>query len=815
MLTTLQTLRYAFRQLRRAPGFAVLAISTLGLGIGATTAVFSLVDTILLRPLPLPEPDRLVALDTLSQPRGGSGPSTVPSETSYPNFFDWRDRSHSFDSLASWQGSSFTLSGPTGPAQRIDGLFVSADFLRVLGIRPSLGRDFNRIEEQPGARAALLSNSLWQRAFHGDPATLGQTLHLNDEIYTVIGVLPASFQFPNAPDAQVLLTPSLKMEGKNPSGKQRGWNQLSVLGRLAPGVSIPAAFAEMQTVQRSLALQYPEDLAQETAVSLRSAQEDLVGDLQSPLRLLFASVAVLLLICGANVAGLLLTHIAGRRAELALRSALGATRPQIIVQILLESLTLSLAGGLAGLLLAALALNAAPHFLPSDLPRLSELAINPRIFLFALAVSIVTGLLFGVVPAWRSSRLDPALALRETTRSTTAGHSRYRLRNALVIGETALGLVLLVGAGLLIRSFDRLLSVDPGFRAQHLLTFSVAMPAKRFQEEQLLQLTQQLQARFATLPGVQQSTYAFPMPLSGTNMEIAFTLPGHPVAPGHEPSSRVSLVTANFFQAMQITLRRGRFFDSTNDRPGSSPVVIINQAFADRYFPGEDPLTRYVQSDLSSSDKPEPRAVVGVVGNVNRGSLNEAAEPEYYIPFGQVAAAPPIFALRVNGDPATYINTVRAAVAQQDASLPVYAVRTNLLTRSTAQQRFQTVLVSIFAVIALLLAAFGLFGALSYMVAQRTAELGLRIALGAQRSDVLLLILHRGLLLCGAGIVLGLLASTALTRYLATLLFRTPALDPLTLASTTTLLLLVSMAACLLPAWRAASCNPIDTLRQQ
>jgi len=814
MSNVLQDLRYALRQLRKSPGFTLMAVLTLALGIGATTAVFSLVDTVLLHPLPFAQPERLVALNTLEQQHPG-GPADVPADTSYPNFFDWRDRAHSFQGMASYQGQSFTLEVPNTPARRIDGMAVSADFFRVLGIDPALGRSFTRSEEQAGSRSVVISHSLWQSVFNSSPSVVGKTLHLSEEAFTVIGVLPASFQFPNAPDAQAYITPALNMEGKNPSGKQRGWNQASVLGRLAPGVDITQARAEMQTIQRSLVAQYPDDNAKETAVSVIPELQDVVGDVQRPLHILFAAVSFLLLIACANVAGLLLTRTAARRSELALRSALGATRLQIVRQLLLESLTLSFLGGFGGFLLAALALRLSPSFLPDDLPRLHELSLNSQVLLFALAASLATGLLFGVFPAWRSSRLDPATALRDTTRSSTASRSQNRLHSALIVGETALSLILLVGAGLLIRSFDKLLSVDPGFNTQHLLTFRVGMPPKRFKDERLLQLSQQLESRFAALPGVKQSTFAYPMPLTGSDMTISFNLPGRPTAPGEQPSARAGVVAANFLQAMQMTLRRGRFFNATEDHPNSPPVIIINQALADRYFPGEDPIGKQIQSDLSSSDQPEVREIVGIVGNVTRVRLDEAPQPEYYIPFAQVPLGPPVFALRVAGDPAAYDNTIRTLVAQQDSSLPVYGMRTNLLARSTAQQRFQTLLISTFAGIALLLSAIGLYAVLSYMVVQRTLELGLRMALGAQRSDILSLILKRGLLLCGAGLVVGLAASAALTRYITTLLFHTPALDAVTFTATTLLLLTISAASCFIPAFRASRLDPNETLHQQ
>jgi predicted permease len=815
MFTVWQDVRFAVRQLRKSMGFTVMATLTLALGIGAATAVFSLVDAVLLRPLAFPEPERIVALDTLSQPRSGSGAATLPNDTSYPNFFDWRERAKSFESMASWQGASFTLSTGDAPAKRVDGMTVSADFFRVLGVGPELGRGFFRSEEQAGNRSVIVSHGLWQSALGASAAAVGKTIQLSDESYTVIGVMPASFQFPNAPDAVAWVTPAAAMEGKNASGTQRGWNQLSVIGRLAKGVSIGQARAEMQTIQLALAAQYPDEDKKETAVSVKPALEDLVGDVQRPLHILFAAVCFLLLIACANVAGLLLTRTAARRAELALRSALGASRLQIVRQLLVESLAVSVLGGTGGFALAAIALRVAPQVLPSDLPRLNELALNARVFGFSLAASLVTGVLFGVFPAWRSSRLDPALALNDSTRSSTASRGQNRLHSLLVIGETALGLMLLIGAGLLIRSFDKLMSVDPGFNKDHLITFRVGMPPKRFQDKKLLQLTQQLQARFATVPGVRQSTYGFPLPLAGGDMSITFTVDGLPNPQGEDPSARSSVVAANFFQSLEMPLRRGRFFSAFEDRSGSAPSVIVNQAFADRFFPGEDAVGKRITSGLGLGDQPESREIVGVVGNVVRTHLDEGPAPEYFIPFAQVPLGPPVFALRVGGDPAKYVDTVRAVVAQVDASLPVYAVRTNLVAKSTAQQRFQTLLISTFAVIALVLSAIGLYAVLSYMVEQRTMELGLRIALGAQRGNVLALILRRGMVLAVAGLAIGLGASFALTRYMATLLFATKAVDAATFVGMTGLLFAVSVLACVVPAYRASRLDPMETLRSQ
>jgi predicted permease len=818
MFTVLQDLRFALRQLRKSMGFTVMATLTLALGIGSATAVFSLVDAVLLKPLPFPHPERIVALDTLERERGNTtGPAMLPSDTSYPNFFDWRERAKSFDAMASYAAYPSTLNSSSGPARQLTALVVTADFFRVLGVAPALGNDFRRSDEQAGNRSVIISQSLWQSAFNSSPNVTGQSLRLNDDTFFVVGVMPKGFKFPRYPETEVWMTSAAAMDGKSPSGKNRGWNQIDVLARLRQGVTIEQARAEMQPIQQGLAAQYPDEDATEVGVSVVPELQNLVGDTARPLHILFAAVCFLLLIACANVAGLLLTRTSARRSELAVRAALGASRVQIVRQLLIESMMLSLLGGFIGLAVAALALRVAPQFLPPKLPRIDGLALDGRVFLFALAASFVTGLLFGVLPAWRMSKLDPAMALRDNSRGSTASRSQNRLHSALVIGETALGLMLLVGAGLLIRSFNKILDVDPGFDPSHVLTFRIAVPDKRFDDEKLLQFARQLQTRLAAVPGVQQVTYGFPLPMTSSNMTITFSIDGRPTAPGDEPSARASVIAGNFFQTMRTPLKRGRYFTPDEDRVKGPPAIIVNQAFADRFFPGEDAIGKRIKPGISNEDVAPMREIVGVVANVNRSSLTEQSVPEYYVPFSQATLTAPPFALRVTGDPAAYIDTVRAIVAEQDSSLPVYNARpySELFARSTAQQRFQTVLISAFAIIALVLSAIGLYAVLSYMVAQRTMELGLRIALGAQRANILELILRRGLMLSVAGLAIGLCASALLTRFLATLLFATKPLDAATFLGMTLLLFAISTLSCLIPAWRASRLNPIDTLRQQ
>ncbi|SFS20570.1 duplicated orphan permease [Granulicella pectinivorans] len=814
-----QEIRFGLRQMRKSPGFTVTVVLTLALGIGAATSVFSLVDTVLLRPLPFADPERLMALDTLSLARGGGNSgATMADETSYPNFFDWREQSKSFEVMASYAGAAFSLgAGEHTPARRMAGMVVSSDFFRVLGVAPVLGRGFVRSEEQAGSRSVVISDGLWRSVFAGRPDAVGKSIRLNEESFTVIGVMPQGFQFPGYASTALWVPPSGTMEGKNPSGMQRGWSQLDVIGRLKAGVTVEQAGSEMTAIQKGLSVRYPDDDKKQIGVRVIPEDVKVVGDARKPLRILFGAVSFLLLMACVNVAGLLLTRSSARGAELAVRSALGATRIALVRQMLVESVTMSAMGGMFGVALASLALKLAPRFLPENLPRVTELAMDGRVLGFAIAASVVTGLVFGVLPAWRMSRLDPATALRDGGRSTTSGKGQQRLHGALVVGETAIGLVLLVGAGLLIRSFDRLMSVDPGFSPQHVLTFRVAMPGGRYKDEKTMQFVQSLQERMAAVPGVKGLTYAFPLPLTGGDMHISFSIDGRPTMPGDEPSARVSTVASNFFQTMKIPLLKGRYFTAAEDQPKGPPVMIVNQAFADKFFPGEEVLGKRIKSDLSNDDPAPWAEIVGVTGNVTRIGVSESAQPEYYLPYAHATLRGPSFAMRVDKDPTAYLDTVRTLVAEQDAAVPVYATSTytELVAQNTAQQRFQTILLTGFAAIALLLAAIGLYAVLSYMVGQRTMELGLRLALGAQRSDVLSLVLRRGLLLAGCGLAIGLVASFGLTRYMTSLLFSTKALDTVTFCGMTALLFVVAAASCLVPSYRASRLNPNDTLRQQ
>ncbi len=822
MPAMLPEIRFALRQLRKSPGFAWTVLLTLALGVCATTVIFSLVDAVVLQPLPFPDSGRLVSLDTLENihhENSNQLHGMVRNDTSYPNFFDWRSQNKSFSSMASYAVQGVVLGADSnGPARRVSSVEVSSEFFTTLGVSPAIGRGFLRREEQPGSRVAVLSHDLWKTQFHSDPQILGKTVVLSEQNYTIVGVMPEGFDFPITNTGNsVWVTFAQEAEGPNPSTAQRGYNQLSVIGRLRPGVTLAQARAEMNALQQSLAARYPDDDAQLTGVNVISELEDVVGESKTPLRILFAAVSCLLLIVCANVAGLMLTRTSRRRGELAIRSALGAGRAQILRQLLVESILLSVSGGLLGLAATSLLLRVLPGILPANLPRVHQIALNGEVLAFAAGLSVLTGLLFGLLPAWRASKQDPAAALSENGRGATTGRRQFRLQSLLVVGQTAIGLVLMVGAGLLIQSFSRTLRVDPGFDPSHTLTFRVATPQARYNEAARDRFFRELLEHLKALPGAQAATAAFPLPLTQGDINISFSIEGRPTTAGEEPSARVSLIEDNYFQALRIPLRQGRFFLSTENNTDGRPVAIVNEAFARKFFPGQNAVGQHIRSGLGHGDVPPMREIVGVVGNVKRASLTEPDKAEYYIPYEQAPVAPPAVALRVTGDPSGYANLVRAEVAKIDSSLPTYRLQSyqDDLVRITAQQRFQTLLLTAFAAIALLLAALGLYAVLSYMVAQRTAEFGLRIALGAPRTHVLELMLSRGLTLTAAGLAVGLGASALLTRFVAGLLYGVKPLDAATFASMTAALLLVSALACLIPAWQAAMLDPNDTLRKQ
>lgn len=809
----LQDLRHAQRRLARSPGFTITCVLILAIGMGATTAIFSLVNTVLLRPLPFPNSDRLVWLSQQDH----SLPGIAPESLSYPDYFDWRVENHTLDGVASYAGGTGTVD-LKGETQRLEIQTVSSNFFRVLGASPLLGRDLSGEDEKPGNRAVMLSYSFWQSQFGAEPGIVGRSITMNGHPYTVAGVMPKGFEFPIESPAPVLWKSIAdEAEGRSPATQQRGFDTLGIIARLRPGVTVAQAKADLSLIARNLARQYPDSNKQFSSALVEPELAHMMGDTRPTLHLLFGAVSLVLLVVCANVAGLLLARGSRRGAEFALRAAIGASRAAIIRQLLLESLLLSLAGGAAGIALAVGMIQVMLKLMPVEIPRIENASIDGGVLVFVLVVSVLTGLLFGAFPALRLSRTEPARALCEGGRSLAGGRVQHRLHNSLVVAETAIGMVLLIGAGLLIRSFLRILDVNPGFDPQHVLTSRVAVPFDDTKHNQHYLFYQQLVERISALPGVQSASAGWPLPMSSYSATVSFNIQGRPVAKGDEPSESLGLAMPGYFETMKIPLIAGRTFGAQDGLTGQ-PTIIVNQAFVGKYFPHENPIGQHIQVRVGDDLFQHPvREIVGVVGNIKRKGLTADFDPQYYLPYAQGLITNPFLAVRTNRDPAVIEAAIGAAVHQRDKNVPVYQASTleEYLYKSAAQPRFETFLMSCFAVIALALAAIGLYGLLSYMVVQRTLEIGLRMAVGAQPGDVLRMIVLRGLTLAVLGVGVGVAASVVLTRLISGMLFEVRPTDPVTFAATAALLLLVSIAASSAPAFRASRLDPMKTLRVQ
>jgi predicted permease len=807
----LQDLRFALRQLSRSPGFAAAAILTLALGIGTTAAMFSLVNAVLLRPLPFPEQDRLMWLAQQDH----SSPEVTPEALSYPDYFDWRAQNHTFSEMASYVGGAMTLE-LKGESQRLDEQTVSSSFFHVLGIAPILGRDFRVEDEKLGNRTVMLSYSLWQSTFGAAKEIAGKAITLDGRTYTVAGVMPKGFQFPlENPGPALWISIADDAAGKKTG--ERGYDVLHVIGRLRDGVSIEKAKADLNIIAANLAVQYPDTNKQDGSVLAEPELEHMVGDTRPALQVLFGAVTLVLLIVCANVAGLLLARGSRRSAEFALRAAIGASRMSIIRQLLVESVTLSIGGGFAGVALAFWLVHAAVKLMPLNIPRMQDASIDGRVLLFDLAVSLLTGLLFGVFPAWRLSRSIPAQALREGARTFTAARGRNRVHNGLVVAQTAIGLSLLVSSGLLIRSFIRIVNVDPGFDPRQVISARAGLPFKGLNHDQRLHFYQQVVSHLSSLPGVQSASAGWPLPMSGGDISITFNIQGRPIARGDEPSEAFAVAMPGYFEILRIPLMAGRTFGEQDGVKGA-PTIIVNQAFANKYFRGENPLGQHIQVRMGDDVFEQSiREIVGVVGDIKLKNLTAGALPQYYLPYEQAVTTNPYLVIRTAGNPAMIQDGIRTAVHDVDRGVPVYQVSSleDYVSKSAAQPRFQTFVLTCFAAISLVLMAIGLYGLLSYMVVQRTLEIGLRMALGARRTDVLGMIVRRGLTLAVIGVGTGVAISTIMMRLLSGMLYSIRPSDPITFATAAGLLLLVSVVASVVPAYRAARLDPNQTLREQ
>ncbi|HZI17771.1 MAG TPA: ABC transporter permease [Pyrinomonadaceae bacterium] len=804
-----QDLRYGLRTLAKNPGFTAVAVIALALGIGANSAIFSVVNTVLLRPLPYKDPDRLVVV---WEDRSKNGyPRDTPAAG---NYVDWRDQNQVFEGMAAVANQSFNLTG-SGEPERIDGRNVSAGLFPLLGVEPQLGRGFLPEEDQPGAgRVVVLSHGLWQRRFGADPSIVGRELTLNGVSHTVVGVMPAGFQFPTPEDQLWVPIAFTSQEAAN-----RGRHYLQVFARLKPGVGMEQAQAEMNTISARLQQQYP-NTNTNVGAAIVPLHEQLVGDIRPALLLLLGAVGFVLLVACANVANLLLARAAARQKEVALRVALGANRARLLRQFLTESVLLALLGGAVGLLLALWGVNLLRAFMPEGVSQARAVAVDARVLGFTLLVSVLTGLAFGLVPALQASRFNLNETLKEGGRDAAGGRRGGRVRSALVVMEVAVSLVLLIGAGLLINSFLRLRSVDPGFHTENLLTMKVVLPQTKYPDQaRRTAFYNELLERVRSLPGVKSAAVATNLPLTFKGNAIGVSIEGQPdPGPGQRPSVVTRVISPDYFRTMGIQLSQGRQFGD-HDRVDSPAVAVISETAARRFWPGEDPLgKRLTPGAAASADPDDWITVVGVARDVRQFELDAEPKPQMYLSYQQASFFEPRdLVVGTEVEPLSLAGAVRQAVWSVDRDQPVSDIRSmeDILSASVARQRFSTLLLAVFAGVALVLAAVGVYGVMSYTVAQRTREIGIRLALGAQRRDVLRLAVGQALRLVLIGVAVGLAGALMLTRVMSSLLYGVSATDPATLIAVPLILAGVALLASYIPARRATRVNPLIALRYE
>ncbi len=829
---------FALRQLRTNLRFSVIVVLTLALGIGATTAIFSVVSGVLLRALPFPEAERIVSLQTIEYPHAETATSDTSAGTdggvfddvSFPDFFDWRQQSKTLESVASFASGTTRKFSPDGNEmpRLVDAEFVSGDFFRVLGVMPILGRAFTVDDERDENHPLILSYAFWTSDFHSSPDIIGKHIRISDRFRTVVGVMPAGFTFPGRNEAPAFWGTFLRgsYDGVNASGiaqketvsptSRRNDRPTQVMARLKPGVNIAQARAELNAIQRSLAEQYSEDhnaYGVEVEPLLDYVTDS--GGYRKPLYLLFGAVTALLLIACANVAGLLLARGFARRHEFSVRVALGAKPAQIMRQVLIESAVLALCGGAIGVGIALVLLKSVLVLAPADLPRVIQVRVDWIVMAFAFAVSLVTGIAFGVFPAWAASRSDSS-GLWRAGRGISGGCGEHRLRAMFVIAETAISLVLLGGSGLLIGSFVETIRVPPGFDPHHVLTFRLGMSAVEYPLEKSPLFFRQLFPLLAAIPGVESVTSSYPVPLS-YDISGRFSIAGRSFDSNDLPVANRMSITANYFETLRIPLLKGRTFEVRDDR-NAKRVVVVSQEFARVYFPNEDPIGKSIQPDfVEYGETPAWFEIVGVVAGIRPADLIDAPKPTFYLPYEQATFSPQAVIMRVSGEPRAYLNSVQAVVARLNPTLPVFAVNTmdEIIVDSTASQKFEAMLLSLFSGAALLLAAVGLYAALSEMVARRTFEIGLRVALGAQRGNVFGLVVKRGLVLAVMGLVVGLGGFAILGRVVADMLYGVRAFEPTVVAIACAVMMVVAFVASAAPAWRAAGLEPTETLREE
>jgi len=812
MTGLLQDLRYALRQLRKSLGFSMVAVITLALGIGANTAVFSVIDAVMLRPLPYYQPNRLIEARSVNTHNPG------PSAVCYPDFFDWRSQNHTLEHLVSYHDNLFTLTGLERPVQ-VDAEIVSWDLLPALGMRPELGRGFTPDEEKAGSRVVLISHALWASQFGADKAIVGRAVRLSGDLYTVIGVMPSSFQFPvNKPRTSVWTTLAVDDDPSDPqpSTSNRGSHFLSVFGRLKPGATVKQADQELRVIASNLAKQYPNTNTRHDSARVETEMAALIGDTRTALLVVLGAVAMVLLIACGNIANLLLARMRERQREIAVRSALGAGRKRIVRQLLAESLVLGAVGGLAGCALAFICTPAILSLIGESVPRAADAGVDPRVLSFAVLVSLAAGLIFGIVPAIAASKTDLVSTLKDGGRSEIIG--RDWLRASLIVGEVALGLVLTAGAGLLITSFAHLIHTNEGFNPDHLTTLFFETPDAHYKNTRA-QFYREYFEKVRSLPGVQSAGGVMILPMTNEGAVISFEDPEHPVPESQHPSADLSPISPDYFHTMQIPVLQGRDFSERDDM-NSLQVMIINQAFAEKFFPGEEVLGKKLKPGAGNGSKDGApwREIVGVVGDIRLGATQREMRPAMYLPATQLNTWCCLYSVvRTSLDPTSLEASVQRIVAEMDKDIPVTQVRTmnELMFSELVQPRFATVLLSTFAGLALVLTVVGLYGVMTYTVSRRTREIGVRMALGAQRSTVLKMVLREASILLITGITIGTAAALVSASVLRSMLYGTGSRNPVVLMEVCVAVAVAGLLAAYVPAFRAAKVDPMVALRYE
>jgi putative ABC transport system permease protein len=809
MENLMRDIRYGFRSLLKRPGATVVALVTLALGIGVNTAIFSAVDSVLLRPLPLKDPERVTSIWERTLRDGINQNEVAPA-----NFFDLRNQNQVFEGIGAHGPQDLNLTGG-GEPERLNGELVTANVFSILGVEPALGRTFLPDEDQTGReQVVVLSDALWQRRFNRDPSIVNRNITLNGESFTVVGVMPRGFFFP-ARETELWIP--WAMEPEQASG--RGDHYLRLVARLKPGTTLEQANADVESIAQRLSIEYPRT-NEGLGFVVHSLHQDYVGNLRLPILVLFAAVGLVLLIACANVANLLLAQATTRRREIAIRIALGARRWTIVRQLLIESLLLAGGGGLLGVLGAVWGVQALSKLLPENLSKLQDVNIDTRVLLFTLGVSALTAIVFGGVPALLAARAKPGETLSDVARDAAGGSSGRHVRRVLVVSEVALAVVLLVSAGLLMRSFQLLRQVDKGFTAENLLTMHMVLPMPKYgKPEARRAFYDEVLRRIEELPGIDSAGVITFLPLSFNGMNFSFSVEGRPTPSDMKlPFALYRVVSPHYFDAMGVTLQRGRFFDA-HDTAGSQLVTLISRQLAAQHWPNEDPIGKRIK--IGPLDSPNQwLTVVGVVADVRQAELYGDPRMDLYVPYAQERrgfVTPRDLVVRTKGDATSVAGAVRQAIWSVDKDQPVSNVRTmdQVFAAAISKERFQALLLGLFAALALVLACVGLYGVISYSVAQRTHEIGVRVALGAQPVDVLRLMIRQGMTLTLVGLIVGIAAGSVATRVLSDMLYGVSTTDPLTFVGVPAFLLLVAFVACYIPARRATRIDPLVALRYE